>query len=81
MIIINSKENKVYKLISNLLKNKKKRDKEKMFVVEGLKNFNEISKDFCFKFIVVSESFYKKSDTIISKIKKKWLRIDFKHNV
>lgn len=55
MEVITSKDNKKVKLISNLMNNKKTRDEEDLFVIEGIKTVNEIGPDFTIKYIVVNE--------------------------
>lgn len=57
MDIISSKDNKIIKLTSNLINNKKTRDEEDLFVIEGIKTINEINADFDIRNILVSEDF------------------------
>lgn len=57
MEVITSKDNKIIKLVSMLSDSKKQRDEKDLFIIEGIKTINEISKDFEIKNIVVSENF------------------------
>ena len=55
MEVITSKENKIVKLASGLIANKKIRDDNDMFVVEGIKTVDEISEDFETVNVIVSD--------------------------
>lgn len=57
MEVITSKENKIVKLVSGLIANKKIRDDNDMFIVEGIKTVNEISDDFEIVNVIVSDKF------------------------
>lgn len=55
MEVITSKENKIVKLASGLIANKKIRDDNDMFIVEGIKTIEEISDDFEIVNVIVSD--------------------------
>lgn len=55
MEVITSKENKIVKLASGLIANKKIRDDNDMFIVEGIKTIEEIFDDFEIVNVIVSD--------------------------
>lgn len=62
--IISSPNNKLLKLVKGLINSKKDRDDEDLFVIEGIKTINEISNDFCIKYLIIDEAFQEKVDVI-----------------
>ena len=56
---ITSKDNKLIKLVQNLISSKKSRDLEGLFVVEGLKPVMELTKEYEIVSIIVSQDFAK----------------------
>ena len=70
MNLITSKDNKIIKLAYNLINNKKSRDENQMFVIEGIKTINEIPETWTIKNIIISNDFYKNIE-LISCIKNK----------
>ena len=65
--MITSTSNTKVKTLVNLKKKRKERDKENVFLVEGIRMFREVPSDKL-KEVYVSESFYKKEKTIVDQV-------------
>lgn len=68
--MITSTSNARVKALVNLKKKRKERDKENVFLVEGIRMFREVPADKL-KEVYVSESFYKKERQLVDTIAKK----------
>ena len=65
--MITSTSNAKVKYLVNLKKKRKERDKENVFLVEGIRMFREVPADKL-KEVYVSESFYKKEKKLVDEI-------------
>lgn len=65
--MITSTSNAKVKYLVNLKKKRKERDKEKVFLVEGIRMFREVPTDKL-KEVYVSESFYKKEKSLVGEM-------------
>ena len=68
--MITSTSNAKVKYLVNLKKKRKERDKENVFLVEGIRMFREVPSDKL-REVYVSESFYKKERKLADEIAKK----------
>jgi len=68
--MITSTSNAKVKALVNLKKKRKERDKENVFLVEGIRMFREVPADKL-KEVYVSESFYKKEKQLVDEITKR----------
>ena len=65
--MITSTSNARVKRLGNLIKKKKVRDAEKVYIVEGIRMFKEVPKEEL-REVYVSESFYKKEKDVIEEV-------------
>lgn len=65
--MITSHTNQKVKRLLNLMKKKKAREEEKVFLVEGIRMFREMPKDKILE-AYVSESFYKKEKSVVDEV-------------
>ncbi len=65
--MIASTSNAKVKRLANLMKKKKARDEEKVYLVEGIRMFREVPKEDLLE-VYASESFYKKEEAVVRKI-------------
>ncbi|MCQ2508586.1 MAG: RNA methyltransferase [Dorea sp.] len=65
--MITSHTNQKVKRLLNLMKKKKAREEEKVFLVEGIRMFREMPKDKILE-AYVSESFYKKEKNVVDEV-------------